>query len=321
MSNELDTLSAGELQPYNEGASVLAPHNHDSWAQNTDVDLLNEHQHAPRQVTLFGAPLPPGTTEQQVQTMLHNMSVHYGADFQALGYPADLVSSTVTFYKENALKPPQHVRRQHSFKLPDAFNGDWLAESYGNYLQGLAGTKQQKQQLLTESIRWLAKLVKQLSQTLTEGSGPAHGSAPNTSEAVLNRLSEVDYNKVVAINEKAKQQTMGTLAAKHGQYTAQQMLVLAQEYLNQLPIADQNHFDQFTTVNGQSFVHMMNTVDAIEFLHGASIGSASLPTSGADIAKEIAQFEAMLKVPAERAKYMRDPQMQARLRELYSRRG
>lgn len=320
MSNELiESLSGGELAPYDAG-QPLAPHNHGDWA-NTDVDLLHERQHAPQTLTFFGQPLP-GVSEQQVQATLNGMATLFIQDMAALRYPPNLIGFAAKFFRESALKPARQVRASHNFELPTELVNDWMANDFCNHLENVdGGTKRQKAQFLGAAITWLAKLAKHANSQTHVSHEPAQGSAPNSSEAMLNRLSEADYNKVVAINEKAKQQTMGTLAAKHGQYTAQQMLVLAQEYLNQLPIDDQNHFDQFTTVNGQSFVHMMNTVDAIEFLHGASIGAASLPTNGSDIAKEIAQFEAMLKVPAERAKYMRDPQMQARLRELYSRRG
>jgi hypothetical protein len=66
---------------------------------------------------------------------------------------------------------------------------------------------------------------------------------------------------------------------------------------------------------------MMNCVETIEFLYNASIGAHSIAKDGAGIAKEIAEFEAMLKVPSERARYMKDPQLQARYRTLLDLRG
>lgn len=314
MATEIDlyNLSAGELQPYNPG-EVFAPHNHQDWA-NTDVDLLREdHRHAPQRVTLFGNALPAGTTEQQVQTMLHNMSVHYGADFQALGFPADLVSSTVTFYKENALKPPQQVRRQHSFKLPDAFNGDWLAESFGNYLQGLPGTQKQKQQLLTESIRWLAKLVKQLSQTLdVSHEERTRTSTPSDSDTALASLSEKQFEEFLQHNENVKLRTRLALEAKYGQYEAGRVIETANRYLSSLSAVEQQHFQQFSGPFPWSV--MSNLFETVEFLYHNAIGAANIPTSGADLAAEIRLCENAMRT--NRSAWLKDDVMQSRYREL-----
>ena len=195
---------------------------------------------------------------------------------------------------------------------------DGMANDFCNRLENIEpGTKRQKQQFLTTAITWLAKLNKKLAG---QQQSPTHGSAPNSADGLLGQLSEADYNRVIEINKQAQAQTLNYLAAKYGQYTSQEVMRIAQEYLNNLPERERAHFEQFTTVNGVSWVSMLNTKEAIEFLYNAAIGANNIPQDGAGLAREISEFEAMLKIPSERAKYMRDPALQSRLRELYSRR-
>lgn len=130
MSNDLDTLSAGELQPYDPGQS-LAPMEHDSWTQNTDVDLLREdHRHQSSGVQLFGAPLPAGTTAQHVEVMLGQLGGAFMADFSSLGYPQAYINAAVQFMTANATKAPYRVQQQHQFNLHG--QDDYLGHAFGN---------------------------------------------------------------------------------------------------------------------------------------------------------------------------------------------
>jgi len=138
---------------------------------------------------------------------------------------------------------------------------------------------------------------------------------------MLSKLSDADYAKVVAINNQAQLQTLNTLAAKHGQYMAQSMIAMAQAHLEKLTPGERAYFDQFTTVGGVDYVHMMNCVETIEFLYNASIGSGSLPKDGAGIERQLKEFEEMSKVPSQRKRYMNDEQLQARYRTLLDLRG
>jgi hypothetical protein len=317
MDNELDTLSNNDIQPYNPGVpgQELAPHNHDQWARND----LDEVRHAPQSQgpTFFGQALPAGTTQAQVEQTLIQLGAVFANEMGSLGYPAAYINATVQFYQTHATKKPYAVTKNHNFTLP-AIADDWLGHAFCNMVNNLSGSPRAKQQWITSALTWLAKA----NQKLNSGSAStsAQGSAPNSTEALLASLSDKDYNAVIKINEQALARAMQILADKHGERTAQSMVELAQKQLESLSPNERAHFEQFTTVNGQSWVSMLNTVEAIEFLYKSHIGAASIGASSGDINKEIAQFEAMLKVPSERARYMRDPAMQARLRELYSRR-
>lgn len=307
MANDIDTLSAGELQPYSEGASVLAPHNHDSWAQNTDVDLLREdYQHAPQRVTLFGGALPAGTTQQHVEVMLGQLGGAFMADFSSLGYPNHMVQSAISFMTANATKAPYQVRQQHNFNLHG--QDDYLGHAFGNMVQGLTGSPRAKQQFVTACLQWLSKASKQLSQTL-EVSHETTRMSPNSTEAMLNSLSDSDYEKVIKINEQALAKTLDILAAKWG-HVFKQNIQIAQDYLSQLPSADQAHFDQFTT----GWVHMRNTPEFISEMFNAATGAHSIGNNGASIAKEIAECERCMKT--NRKQWLADDALQARYRTL-----
>jgi hypothetical protein len=315
MSNGLvESLSGGELQPYSPGES-LAPV--DSWTQNDDVDLLHERQHAPHKITFFGTPLAAGVTEQHVAATLNELSTLFVNDMGALHYPANLIGFAAKYFMESALKPPRQVRAIHNFELPSELASDWMANDFCNCLENIKpGTKREKQQFLTAAITWLAKLAKHVSQTPDAGRGAlSTRTSPSSSEAMLNSLSDADYNKVLKINEQALARTMQVLQRRWGDYTYQQNIQIAQDYLNHLPEADQRHFDQFTTVNGVNWVHLRNTPEFIIAMFDAATGAHSIPKDGPGIAREIASIENCIK--HERAKYLKDPQLQARLRTLY----
>ncbi|WHH52867.1 hypothetical protein QFA96_12260 [Pseudomonas sp. Ap32] len=315
MPNDIDLYDAGDIQPYDPGQSVLAPlsPSPDTWGR-TDVDVLT-----PREIayqgqtgpTLFGAALPPGTTSQQINVILGELGGLYMADLAKLGYPSHLVQAAIAFFTANATKAPTKVQRQHSFDLRDSA-GDWLAESFGNHLQGLSGTIKQRQQFLDASLQWLALANKKLGATQAQQNGntPAQGRAPSSDPTA--QLTDAQYERLVKHNEQVKAQTINRLAAKYGDHGYQQVIALAQTQLERLPAADRKHFDCWT--GDFPWTHMLSTFTAIEGLYRQSIGA--IPNDGASIAQELAAFDSMLRVPSERAKYQRDPQMQARYREL-----
>ncbi|WP_095143964.1 hypothetical protein [Pseudomonas sp. Irchel s3b6] len=323
MANEIDLYDSGEIAPYNEGLPVLAPlsPSPDTWGR-TDVLTpreIDEAQRQPQQsqgLMLFGTPMPPGTTPQQVRIILGRVGGVFLSDMSSLNYPNHLIQSAISFFTDNATKAPRQVQRQHNFTLPKDLVGDFLAESFGNHLQGLSGTQQQKQQFLKASFQWLALLNEKLGARGQEA--PAQGRAgPTTSTDPLDQLNDAQYAWVVKRNEQIKAQTHATLQQKYGEHSAQQVIALAQNYLESLPAREQKHFDQFTG----DWVHSLNTVEVLEFLYNAAIGANNIPKDGPGIARELAAFESMLKIPSERAKYMRDPQLQARYRTLLDLKG
>lgn len=304
--NELDTLSAGELQPYNPG-EVLAPHNHQDWTNTTDVDLLREdHRHQSSGVQLFGAPLPAGTAVQQVEAMLGQLGGAFMADFSSLGYPQSYINAAVQFMTANAMKAPYQVRQQHNFNLHG--QDDYLGHAFGNMVQGLTGSPRAKQQFVTACLQWLSKASKQLSQTL-DVSHETTRMSPNSTEAMLNSLNDSDYNKVIKINEQALAKTLDILATKWG-HVFKQNIEIANNYLHGLPEADQKHFDQFTT----GWVHMRNTSEFITAMFDAATGAHSIGNNGASIAKEIAECERCMRT--NRKAWLSDNALQARYRTL-----
>lgn len=314
MSNEIDTLSAGELTPYSEGGmSVLAPlsPNPDSWG-NTDVDLLREDQHHQSSgPQLFGAQMPIGTTNQQVEQVLGQLGGAFMADASSLGYPVHMTNAAITFMTANATKAPYQVTRQHNFNLHG--QDDYLGNAFGNMVQGLSGSPRAKQMFVTFCLKWLAKASKQLQVGTSSHDQPR--MAPTNSDPT-DQLSDAQFNVLVQHNERVKAQTMNRLAAKYGEYTYRQVIELAQAHLESLPAADRAHFDTYT--GSWPWSHMLSTFEAIDGLYGMAIGSASLPT-GAGIDREIKSIENVMKT--ERKKYMADPQLQARYRTLLDMKG
>lgn len=317
MASELDTLDSSDIQPFNEGMPVLAPLSPapDTWGR-TDVltnQEINDYQRQPQGPTLFGAVMPPGTSKQQVDMVLGQLGAAFMNDMSTLGYPGHMVQATIQFMTANATKAPYQVTPKHGFRLPKEAD-DWLGNAFGNMVHQLSGSLQAKQQFVTSCLQWLAKANKQLAgQQVTQS---AQGSAPHSAEALLNQLSDADYAKVIKINEQALARTTQVLQQRWGDYTYQQNIQIAQDYLDRLPANERAVFDQFTT----GWVHMRNTVECLTAIFDMAVNANSIGNS-ASIAQEIAAYESMLKIPSERQKYMRDPQMQARLRELYSRRG
>lgn len=313
----LDLYGAGDIQPYNEGMPTLAPLSPGNWGRN-DVDVLTPREIANYQAqnsspTLFGAALPSGTTSQQINAMLGELGGIYMADMAKLGYPSHLVQAAIAFFMANATKAPIKVRRQHSFKLPASEAGDWLAESFGNHLQGLSGTLQQRQQFLDASLQWLALANKKLGATQPIGGNtPAHGRAPSSDPT--DSLTDAEFEAVVKINQQAAMNTEITLRRKWGDSSYVQNVQVAQRYLDSLPPKERQHFEQFTT----GWVKALNTAEVIEGLFNMAIGAANIPTSGGGVQAEISQIEALMRDPVSRRAYLKDAKLQARLRTLYT---
>jgi hypothetical protein len=286
--------------------------NHDDWA-NTGVDLVNERQHAPPALVMFGTPLPQGTTEAQVQALLDDMGTLFVRDMGALKYPANLIGFAAKFYRQSALKPPRQVRANHNFELPSELINDWLANDFCNHLEGIQpGTKRQKQQFLTAAIMWLARLTKQLASQqqlgTVRGQETAQGSAPST----YGRPDDLDtptYNRLYDYNEKMKPYTEGILREKWGvAYESHRRMV--DEYLQSLSVVEKDHFDRFLN-NG---LHALNDPTVILGLYGQAVGINNIPRSGAALADEINMMQAVMKT--HRKQWLADERMQSRYREL-----
>lgn len=307
MANDL-VYGGGGLQPYHGGGlrPQLAPAPDFG---TTDVDLLRDTTYTGSSHQIFGQPLPPGVSLNEAVKAYRQLGDVFQSDFLQLGHDISRSQKAVAWFINALTNPPAQQPKRHSYNLFEHSN-DPIFQAFANY----ASDNKLPAKFVQDACWWVTEAGKRLNSQQF-GTQPAQGSAPHSAEAMLNSLSDADYNKVIKINDAAKAKTMQLLAAKYGEYSVQQVVDIGQKYLESLPAHERANFDQFTT----GWVHSLNTVEVIEALYNMAIGANSIG-SGADLAKEIASFEAMLKIPAERAKYMRDPVLQARLVELYRRR-
>jgi hypothetical protein len=140
--------------------------------------------------------------------------------------------------------------------------------------------------------------------------------APTNSDPTAN-LTDQQYQQLVDHNNRVQAQTMATLQQKWGTYTFKQNIEIAQKYMESLPSNERAHFDRFT--GNFPWTHMLNTVECLTFLFDAATGAHSIPKDGAGIARELASIENVMRT--ERAKYLKDPQLQARYRTLLDMKG
>lgn len=311
MSNDLEILSGGDLQPYDAGQPVAPLSPGDNWGV-TDVDLLREdHHHQSGGVKLFGESLPPGTTAQQVDAMLGQLGGAFMSDFSSLGYPNHMINAAIQFMTANATKTPYYVTPKHNFNLHG--QDDYLGHAFANMVQGLNVSPRAKQQFVTACLQWLARAAQQLHKA-PAGSGDQPRMAPINTDPT-EQLTDAQYQQLVDHNNRVQSKTMQVLEQRWGQYTYKQNLDIAQKYLASLPAADQAHFDRWT--GSFPWTHMLNTVEALTGLYNMAVGS--LPKDGPGITREIAHIEAAMR--QDRKAYLNNPQLQARYRTLLDMRG
>lgn len=306
MANELDLYNGGGLQPYHGGEVAPAPD-----FGTTDVDLLREdHSHqSGNQLTFFGAPMPAGADERTVLQTLNEIQALIGGDLTRLEHPQAVINACINWFQTNARKTPARETKRHSYNLFSEA-GNLVAESWANAM-ARAGASQK---FVSDCLWLINELNKRLLGTQEQGSSP-RTSGPT--ENVTDKLTDQQWDVLLKHNLKVQGQTMAALQRKHGDYTFQQVIDIAQKHLESLPAREQAHFDQYT--GAWPWTHMMNTVEAIEFLYNAAIGSASLPTNGPDIAREIAECERCMRT--NRKQWLADPQLQARYRTLLNLKG
>lgn len=305
MANDLDLYDGGDIQPYDPGMPVLAPLSPtpDTWGNTQLTPREIDQSQRSGGLQLFGEPMPPGTTPQQVQATLGEVAGVYLSDFSKLGHPNKLIQSAIQFFMDNATKPPRQVRRNHSFNLHDQA-GDWLAESFGNFLHSLSGTQASKQKFLSDSLWWLGELHKKIGSS---GPDPSPGMALSSANP-LDQLSDAQYAQVVKANDAARAATMGYLQNLWGD-SFDANLRMVNNYYASLPLKEQQALDQITT----GYISSLNTREIILGLYKQAIGSNSLPSGGA-VATEIAEHERVMKY--DRKRWISDERLQARYREL-----
>lgn len=315
MANHLEEYSpgGGELAPYAPSPlSPLAP-SPDTWGNTPD--LLREYDSRQSNAgtqQLFGSALPVGTTEQQVTQTLNEIQAIVAGDLMRLGHAQSSINAAITWFQSNARKTPSRETKAHSYNLHDQ-SSDLLAQSFGNAM-AKAGASQK---FISDSLWLLGELSKKLGASQQPvGSKPtAQGSATHSGDPLAD-LSEAEYNMVVQANHKAMAATETYLRRKWGDQSYVANIQVANAYLANLPQAERDHFDQLT--GDFPWISGLNTIPVVEGLFNMAVGG-SLPTSGAEIAREIASIENCMKY--ERKKYLADPALQSRLRLLYNLKG
>lgn len=291
--NDLYSPDSGNLQPYQPGGvDLYTPSAEDAWG--VEPDYLSERQLQP---------LP-----QNVEQNFQNIADCFTNDMAGLGFVQKDIDKCIGWFRQSLTNPPQRMpAKKHNYNLWQ-YSNDAAMNAFANY----AATQKFSQNLIQSICFWL-----QSFEDLQNGVGRfAHlkQQAPTTSSDPTANLSNADYDRVVAINDAAAAATLGYLQDLWGSSYAANLKV-TQEYFSKLPAADQEYLNQYA----QNWVRGTNDAHVLLGLYRSAIGAGSLPKSGADIGREIASIENVMRT--ERAKYMRDDQLQARYRELLRMRG
>ncbi|MDW2777438.1 hypothetical protein [Pseudomonas sp. BEA3.1] len=302
-NSDIDLYSPGDVY---SPSQPLAPAPTPDFG-NTELDPLREstNYYSGGGQKVFGQPLPPGVTLNQVTAAYNQLGAVFVSDFLRLGHNVTNTQKAVKWFMDSISNPPAKQKPHARYNLFEHANDPlFCAFSY------FAADNNFSAKFIQDCCYWVSEAGRKLAQN-NGSSTPAHGRAPQTSDPTA-QLTNAQYDQLVAHNEKIKGQTISRLAAKYGDHGYQQVIALAQAQLERLPAADRKHFDCWT--GDFPWTHMLSTFEAIDGLYRQAIGA--IPNDGASIAQELAAFDSMLRVPSERAKYQRDPQMQARFREL-----
>lgn len=295
MTNDMDLYSGGDLQPYSPGGDLQPITPADSWGAEPDY-LAERPAHA------------LGQLDPQIEANFQALAATFATDFQSLGFVQRDIDKCLGWFKNSLLNPPQSMPvKRHNYNLWQ-YSHDPVMNHFANYAH-----KQKLSQAMIQSVCYWC----QQAEDLMHGVGRFAGvkvQAPTTSSDPTDALSDADYNRVVQINEQAQAQTRGYLADLWGSSYAANMRVV-QTYFQNLPAADQAFLNQYAA----NWVRGTNDAHVLLGLYRQAIGSGSLPKSGADVSREIASIENVMRT--ERAKYMKDDQLQARYRELLRMRG
>lgn len=289
MSNDLERYSGGDLQPYSPGGvDLYTPTAESHWGD--EPNYLDNRQLQP-------------STDAQMQAVYAEVGRVIASDMLKLGHPQAWISATLQWYSQNIGRDPGRVQRKHRFNLHDQA-GDALAEAFGNHCAKIGASQE-----YVSNVLWLlGEAAKRLTGAPQQVRPTAVSSDPT------DQLSDSQYEAVLAANERAIASTLGYLRDLWGSsYDAN--LALVKKTFAALPVAEQEHLSQYSS----GWIKASNTPEVLLGLYRQAIGSGSLPKSGAEVSREIASIENVMKT--NRKQYMKDDQLQARYRELLRMRG
>lgn len=297
MSNDLDLFrGAGDLAPYSQ---PLAPAPTPDFGGG-EVDLLHEptNSYSGGGQLVFGQPLPPGVTLDQVMAAYNQLGGVFVSDFMRLGHNITNTQKCVKWFMDSITNPPAKQKPRHNYNLYE-HTGDPLFIAFANYAydQGFSP------KLISDACWWVSEAGRKLSQN---GNTPkprmAQSSDPTDS------LTDAEFEAVVKINDAAKTKTYVYLESLWGQ-SYQANIKMVDAYFQSLPLNEQRTLDVFT----EGWVKALNTREVILGLYKQAIGVHSIPTGGG-LASEIAHCEQVMRT--NRKQWLADDRLQARYREL-----
>lgn len=291
--NEVDLYSPGGLQP-------LAPSPTD--LQRSDWGVEPDYSRDIQQggaVTFFGEPVQ--CTPQRLEQVVSELSGAY--QYAMAGqFPLRHIQAAQAWLLASFDQPPRGART--TFNLPREYAQDPVAQSFAAHMQAAGASVT----MVMRSILWLEEVTAQLnSQQVT----PVPRTATPTSDPT-DSLSDADYAKVIAANERAQAATMDFLRDHWGRHF-QINLQLVQEHYAKLPPAHQKHLDQYTT----GWIKGTNRHETILALFSEAMGS--VPSNPAAVNAEIAELEKIMR--EERRRWNSDESLGARYRQLLDLRG
>ncbi|MWV11166.1 hypothetical protein F3I62_03565 [Pseudomonas sp. R-28-1W-6] len=300
MSNDLERYGPGEVAPYSP-SQPLAPVA-DDWGEVPDYAIADRQQHSSG-AQMFGTPLPPGTTQAHIERALGEISGVFLADMSRLNHPVKFSTAAVAWLERAALQPPRREKKRHSYDLHDQA-GDPVAESFANAMAAVNAP----QEFVSNAIWWIEELERQQSQQTHVSHESAQGRAPSSGDP-LDSLDDGQYAQVIAINDRAKAETLGYLRDLWGQ-SYQTNLRMVQVYFQNLPQREQDYLGQMTS----GWVSGLNTKEILLGLFNQAIGAGSIPRSGAALQDEIEECHRCMR--EQPRKWREDERLQARYRAL-----
>ncbi|MFG0527362.1 hypothetical protein [Pseudomonas sp. yb_5] len=308
MANELDLYDPGDLAPYSPGGlQPLAPAPAPDWQHGGDLLPTDYHAPSQGQPLVFGRPLPAGVSIEQVMQGFQQLGGVFVGDMMKLGHNITHTQQAVKWFMDSITNPPAKQQPHTRYNLFEhASDPLFCAFSY------FAAEKGMSTRMVQDMCWWVSEAGRKLSQNSQSQHGTPPRMAPSSDPT--DSLTDAEFEAVVKINQQAAMNTEITLRRKWGDSSYVQNVQVAQRYLDSLPPKERQHFEQFTT----GWVKALNTAEVIEGLFNMAIGAANIPTSGGGVQAEISQIEGLMRDPVSRRAYLKDAQLQARLRTLYT---
>ena len=302
MPTDIDLYSPGGLAPITPD-QPLSPRA-DDWGIEPDYigyDTTGE-------LTFFGEPIQ--ATEAQLEQLVGELAGGFQMQFSAAGYSQRHIQAAVAWFNSQWDSPPRQEQVRHQYSLPAIYASDPVAISFANHCAACNAPPA----FVFNAINWLEKVGQQLNSQQVTASSPVSQprTAPSSADPT-DQLSNADYNRVLAANERAQAATMDYLENHWGRAQFRINLAIVEEHYSKLPSAHRKHFEQYT----EGWVKFGNTKEAILGLFNEAIGS--VPTSPAEINAEIEALEKIMR--EERRRWNSNESLGARYRQLLNMRG